>query len=291
MPVDTLVTIATVALDLFTITSMLAVGMSLTVKQIVGPLRNVRLVLVMLVANFVLMPLWALALTLLLPMGNDQKTAVILLSACAGGPFIPLLVRLAKGQMSLAVGEMMLLLVITIFLAPLILPLMILYVQVDAVVIAQSLLLLLLLPLVVGLLVKWRYPELADSVWQHLSRFSMFSLLFMVVAGLPVALPKITGTFGTWLVPAAILLALGGGVIGYLVSFTLGPAEHKVLALGTGQRNLAAALLVAAFAFGGDTFVATLVACLVLTIVMHLIAAEWGRGTKAEPEEKAVGEN
>ena len=52
MPVDTLVTIANVALDLFTITSMLAVGMSLTVKQIVGPLRNLRLVLVMLVAAF-----------------------------------------------------------------------------------------------------------------------------------------------------------------------------------------------------------------------------------------------
>mgnify|MGYP001813501897 CR=1 FL=1 len=46
-----------------------------------------------------------------------------------------------------------------------------------------------------------------------------------------------------------------------------------------GQRNLAAALLVAAHSFGGDTFVLTLVACLVLTIVMHLIAAEWGRRT------------
>jgi hypothetical protein len=35
MPVEILLTIANIALDLFTITSMLAVGMSLTVKQIV----------------------------------------------------------------------------------------------------------------------------------------------------------------------------------------------------------------------------------------------------------------
>ena len=35
MPVEILLTIANVALNLFTITSMLAVGMSLTVNQIV----------------------------------------------------------------------------------------------------------------------------------------------------------------------------------------------------------------------------------------------------------------
>ena len=63
------------------------------------------------------------------------------------------------------------------------------------------------------------------------------------------------------------------------------PARRKVLALGTGQRNLAAALLVATYGFGADTFFATLVTSLVLTIVMHLIAAEWGRRTKEESEE------
>ena len=106
MAVEILITIANVALDLFTITSMLAVGMSLTVMQIVNPLRNARLVAVVLVASYVLVPLWALLLTLVLPMGNEQKTALILLAACAGGPFIPLVVQIAKGHQPLAVGEM-----------------------------------------------------------------------------------------------------------------------------------------------------------------------------------------
>jgi hypothetical protein len=43
---------------------------------------------------------------------------------------------------------------------------------------------------------------------------------------------------------------------------------------------------VAAYGFGADAFVATLVASLVPTIVMQLIAAEWGRRTKDESAEE-----
>ena len=41
----------------FVVSSMLAVGLSLTIRQIVAPLRNGKLVLLALLANFVLMPL------------------------------------------------------------------------------------------------------------------------------------------------------------------------------------------------------------------------------------------
>ena len=72
-----LITIATVALDLWTITSMLAVGMSLTVGQVFDPLRELRTTVLALVASFLLVPLLALGLTLVIPMGDEQQTAVI----------------------------------------------------------------------------------------------------------------------------------------------------------------------------------------------------------------------
>ena len=53
---EILTTIASLALNLFVITSMLAMGMSLTVKQIMDPLRNVRMVVLVLLGNFVLVP-------------------------------------------------------------------------------------------------------------------------------------------------------------------------------------------------------------------------------------------
>jgi hypothetical protein len=101
----------------------------------------------------------------------------------------------------------------------------------------------------------------------------------MAGAGLPLALPKIVGAVGRWRIMAAILLALGRGLSGYVLTLRRAPGERKVLILGTGQRNLAAR------ESGADTFVATLVTCLVLTLVMHVIAAEWRRRTPDATED------
>ena len=190
MPTEILIFIANLALDLFPITSMLAVGMSLTVKEIIQPLRNLRQMLLILVASFVFLPLAALLLTWVLPLGDDQKTALILLGACAGGPLIPLLVQTVRGNMPLAAGMMILLLVITIFFVPLVLPLMLTYVQVDAVAIAQDLILFMLVPLVIGLLIRWQLPTRVRKWQPNFSRFSMLSLLVMLITGAIPAFPK-----------------------------------------------------------------------------------------------------
>ena len=50
----------------FVLSSMLATGLGLTVSEIITPLRNVRLVVLSLLASFVLMPLTALGLARLL---------------------------------------------------------------------------------------------------------------------------------------------------------------------------------------------------------------------------------
>ena len=57
---------ATVAMLSFVVSSMLAMGAGLTVSRISEPLRNVRLVVLALLANFVVMPLGALALAKML---------------------------------------------------------------------------------------------------------------------------------------------------------------------------------------------------------------------------------
>lgn len=53
---------------LFVVSSMLAMGMSLTMAQILQPLKNARLVLLALLANFVLVPLLAWLITLVIPL-------------------------------------------------------------------------------------------------------------------------------------------------------------------------------------------------------------------------------
>ncbi len=274
---EILATIAGLALNLFIITSMLAMGMSLTVKHIIDPLRNLRQLILMLAANFVLVPLLAFVLTLLVPMGDDQQTALILLGACAGAPFLPKLAQMSKGNLPLAVGMMVLLMVVTIFYAPMVLPLMLPGVQVNAGAIAQSLIVLMLLPLVIGLLVNWRYSDTAASWQPHLSQASTYSLLILIVAGVLLQFRNIIGAIGSGIIIATIILALGSVLIGYLLAWGSDSDGRKVLALGTGQRNLSAALLVAAGNFGTDTMVMALVASLILVVILLVTAGELGR--------------
>ena len=56
---EILAEISGLALTLFTICSLGAVGLSMTVPQIVEPLRNSRLLIRLLIGNFVLIPLLA----------------------------------------------------------------------------------------------------------------------------------------------------------------------------------------------------------------------------------------
>src|SRR6201982_3941585 len=148
----------------FVVSSMLAVGLSLTIRQIVTPLRNGKLVFLALLANFVLMPVAALAIARLLRLDQPLGTALLLLGAAAGAPFLPKLASIAKSNLAFAVGLMVLLMVLTVAYMPLVLPLLLENVTVDPMKIARSLLLLMLLPLGVGLLVKARLGLLADKM-------------------------------------------------------------------------------------------------------------------------------
>src|SRR5215469_15217692 len=153
-----------IAMLLFVVSSMLAVGVSLTLGQIVAPLRNGKLVSLALLANFILMPLGALGIARLLKLDEPLGIALLLLGAAAGAPFLPKLAGIAKGNLAFAVGLMVLLMVLTVAYMPLVLPFLLQGVSVDPMEIARSLLLLMLLPLAVGLVANARLPRFAERL-------------------------------------------------------------------------------------------------------------------------------
>jgi BASS family bile acid:Na+ symporter len=110
--------IASIAGLLFVVASMLAMGMALTMQQIIEPLRNVRLVILALLANFVLVPLLAYVITLILPLEQDLEIGLIVLATAAGAPFLPKLVQGAKGNIAFGVGLMVLLMVVPLSICP-----------------------------------------------------------------------------------------------------------------------------------------------------------------------------
>ena len=236
------------AMLVFVVSSMLAVGVSLTVGQIMAPLRNGKLVSVSLLANFVLMPMAALVIARLLRLDEPLGVALLLLGTAAGAPFLPKLAGIAKSNLAFAVGLMVLLMVLTVGYMPLVLPLLLEGVSVDPANIARSLILLMLLPLGAGLLVKARFCHVADRMRRPLNGISSLSLALLILLLLVTNIQNVIGLFGTRGILASILFLVGGVGIGWLLG---GPASGTkgVLALGTAQRNIAAALVV-----GGKNF-------------------------------------
>jgi len=93
---------------------------------------------------------------------------------------------------------------------------------------------------------------------------------------------EIIGIIGTGGILAAIILVVGAAIVGYLLGGKSMDTK-KVLALGTGQRNLAAAFAVATsnFADNPDVLIEILVVSLIGLVILMLIAGEMGKRSKA----------
>jgi BASS family bile acid:Na+ symporter len=263
MVMDLLNRIATTALLGFVVSSMMAMGVGFTVRQIVDALRDVRLVLLALLANFVVMPLGALALDKILQLDEPLGVGLLLLGAAAGAPFLPTLTELAKGNLPFAVGIMVLLSIGTVGYLPLVLPLLLPGVAVNSAKIAGWLFLLTLLPLAAGLVLRARREEIARRVKPVLDWVSNVSLVPIVLLLAVANIDKILHVFGTRGILAGLLLILLGFGIGWMLG---GPGidTRRALALGTGQRNIAAAFVVASESFSDPSVV---IMVMVVTIV------------------------
>jgi len=271
----------------FVITSMLAMGLNLTLKQIAAPLRNARLVILALVANFLLVPILAYVIVLVIPLDQGLATGLILMATAAGAPFLPKLAQAAKGNMAFSVGLMVLLMVVTIIYMPLVLPFLLSGVEVNAWEIARSLIILMLVPLAAGLFVKARYESTAESLQPHMAQTSTVALVLLMVSALVVNFQAIVGVIGTGAIIAILIFLLVAFVLGYFFGGKDGGTK-SVLGLGTAQRNLSAALVVAGQNFADDPNVLSmiLVAGLIGLVLLMFIGGELGRRS-AEPETAA----
>lgn len=276
----TLQTLANLGVLTFVVSSMLAMGLSLTVAQIVASLRDAGLVLRVLVANFVIVPAVALLILLVIPLGKPLSIGLLLLATAAGAPFLPKLAQAAKGSAALGVGLMVLLMVTTVAYVPLVLPLLLPGVEVNPLEIARSLVLLMLVPLGIGLLLKARYEELAASLQPAMAQASSISLLAVFVLLLALNFRTVIGTVGSGAIIAALLLIAVSFVAGYMLG---GSSSGPVVGLGTAQRNVSAAMVVASSNFTDpDVLVMIIVGALLMLLVLMPLAGELGKRRGAE---------
>ena len=176
---------------------------------------------------------------------QDIYTGLLLMATAAGAPFLPKLAQVAKGNAAFSVGLMVLLMVVTVIYMPLVLPLFLSGVDVNAWDIAKSLIVMMLLPLGIGLFMNSRWPATAKELQGLMSQASSIAILLMLVGAIILQWSAIVSLIGTGGLVAIIIFLLVSLVLGYFAGGS-DPATRSVMGLGTAQRNLSAAMVVGA---------------------------------------------
>lgn len=257
----------------FVIGSMLSLGLSLTMPQILNPLRDFRRVALALVANFLLVPLLTWLILKGIPLDEGTRIGLILLATAAGAPFLPKLAEVAKGDVAFSVGLMLLLMVTSIIYMPLVLPLILEGVEVDSVAIARSLTVMMLVPLILGLLTRAYAEKIAKLIQPYLLKLSNLALVLLTVLLVVLHFRNIVSMIGLdgLAIVVFLLASVGAGML-------LGgkpSSMRKVMALGTGQRNISAALVVAGQNFTDANILVTLVVTAVVGLLILMPIASW----------------
>ncbi len=240
---ELLQTLLSMSVFTFTVSSMLAVGLGYTLQEIVEPLREPTAVLRALVANFVLVPLLAVLITRALPLQPGLEIGVILLGCAAGAPFLIKLTKTARGDIARSATLLVLLVPVTVVFMPFVVPRLAEGANVSTGAIAVQLASTLILPAVLGLVLKAKVPRWADRARPIMGIVSTIALVALFVATLALNVSAILA-LGFLAFVAAVGLLAGAFAAGYLLARP-GHGRRTVLGLGTAQRGIAPATLVA----------------------------------------------
>jgi predicted Na+-dependent transporter len=241
---------------IFAIATMFSMVFTFSIPQIRALLKDRRVAILSLVANFLLVPLVAYLIARFGNLSQGSMAGLLIVASAAGATFLLKFTKGAQGNPDLVGGLMVLPTMVTVAFIPLVLPILAPSAFPNPVLIAGTLVLLILIPLVLALFARSRSEEATAKRAPLATKISGVSLgavfvgfLGAVVVGLFIGDNQLApGILGSRAILAALALLLASFGIGYLLGGP-GVPERRVLGMATGMRNIAAASVVATFCF------------------------------------------
>ncbi|ENU44862.1 bile acid:sodium symporter family protein [Acinetobacter seifertii] len=265
---------------------MLGMGMTMTVDDFKGVLQSPKAVLIGVVAQFVVMPGLAFILCKLFDLPPEIAVGVILVGCCPGGTASNVITYMAKGNVALSVACTS----VSTLLAPLLTPAIFYllasqWLKIDAASMFISILQVVLLPIVIGLILRTWLKRQVESYIQVMPLVSVIAIVAIVAAIIGGSKAAI---FQSGLLILAVVILHNG--FGYLLGFTaarffkLPYADSKAIAVEVGMQNsgLGVALAAVHFAASPITAVPSAIFSLWHNISGPALATYWASKHKQE---------
>ncbi|HEX3457570.1 MAG TPA: bile acid:sodium symporter [Candidatus Baltobacteraceae bacterium] len=258
----------------------LGAGLQVDRGHLIASLKNVSLLGRALLANIVLVPALGVALAKLFVLPPKIATGFLLMAIAPGVPFVLAQVRKRGGRLGFAVELALVLPIVSVVTIP-ITAMFVLPAGAEAKIPLSHFLFTLLffqiVPLLVGIVVGARAPKIAERLGRPLQLLFFLSVIALIVVLFPTLVHDVAlvyGSHGMWAMLCLVLLSL-------LVGWLLGaphPQDRRVLAIGTGLRNIGLCAVLATTSLRSPTVTATVLTYFVIqVIVVTLVGVYFSR--------------
>ena len=218
---------------------MFGMGLTLNLQDFKVVFSRPKDVITGCIAQFTVMPLLAWGLARVFSLDEALALGVVLVGCCPGGTASNVITYLAKGDLALSVGMTG----VSTLLAPFLTPLLTWAlagksVDVDVASMFLSILWVVILPIVLGLLVKGLWPKLTGKATDYLPAVSSIAIALIVAIVISANADKLLAG-GLMIVLVVMLHNVCGLCLGYLTGRLLGLSEAKkrAISIEVGMQN------------------------------------------------------
>ncbi len=164
---------------------MLGAGLNIEFRQVIQLVKQLRIVVLGVIANFLIVPLLIYLCIAWLPFSPDIKIGIMLMAAAPIAPMAPTpFVEKAKGDVVYSVGLMVIVAILSIVLTPLILsisiPKSVGGVALDPIQIVKTLLMVQLIPICLGMVIRHTNQTWAEKLLKFIPRIGQIGLIIGV---------------------------------------------------------------------------------------------------------------
>ncbi len=253
---------------------MFGVGMNTSFSQIIDAVRQFGAILRGVLANFLVTPLVIYLVLLALPLPPDIKIGIMLMAAAPVAPMAPQFVAGARGDVAYGVGLMVVVALLSVVLTPLILGLALPEsekgIALDPMQIVQTLVIVQLIPISIGLAIRQRRPDWAERLLKIVPRIGQIGLVIGICLLLVSQSDQIL-SISLMTYPLLVLLAAFCLFTGDWMLTGETADKRRALAVSTAIRNIPLALLIASSSFPDSVAMPITLVFSVLTMVLSVL--------------------
>jgi bile acid:Na+ symporter, BASS family len=263
---------------------MLDVGLRCNLKHLVEVLKDYGLLSRALLANFILVPIIGVLVVRAFQLNMDGATGLLLMAIAPGVPFVVIAGGRKKGgSLSFAIELAFLMPALSVLTVPITAQLVLPGGELSHLSLAHELLALVLFqlaPLLAGMIVVQRWPQLAEKLLRPVALLALLAVIALLAVLAPTIVKAVASVFGSRAILADASVVVLSLITGWLLGGPGIPFRHT-LSIATGLRNIGLCAVVASSQFEG-TLVgpAVLTYLLVQFVVCGIVGAYFARSAK-----------